>query len=125
MNHVFAAEPNAESKPDEQFRMRRTAGNPARLLFIEALGQLHPLLRIGASRMQRAQRPRKLTHLQKKLGRKITQPILRNLALCDPMPNGMAPKGPPLMNHRKNLAHKAVIRRHGETSCRESTRGAG
>jgi hypothetical protein len=29
------------------------------------------------------------------------------------------------MNHRKNLAHKAVIRRHDETSCRESTRGGG
>src|ERR1700689_5048264 len=70
MNHVFAAEPNAESKPYEQLRMRRTAGNLARLFFVEALGKLHPFIRIGASRMQRAQRPRKLTHLQKKLGRK-------------------------------------------------------
>src|SRR5277367_5082192 len=91
MNHVFAAEPDAESKPHEQLGMRRTAGNPARLLFVEALSQLDPFLRVGASRMQRAQRPRKLTHLQKKLGRKTAQPILRNFALCDSMPNGMAP----------------------------------
>src|SRR5277367_895651 len=66
VNHVFAAEPKAESKADEQLGMRRTAGNPARLLFVEALSQLDPFLRVGASRMQRAQRPRKLTHLQKK-----------------------------------------------------------
>jgi hypothetical protein len=75
--------------------------------------------------MQRAQSPRKLAHLQKKLGRKITQPILRNFAFSDSMPNRMAPKRASLVDHRKNLAHKAVIRRHDETSCRESTRGGG
>src|SRR5580692_11202869 len=119
MNQVFAAKPKTESKPDEQLRMRRTAGNLARLLFVEAFGKLHAFLSIGASRMQRAQSPRKLAHLQKKLGRKITQPILRNFAFSDSMPNRMAPKRASLVDHRKNLAHKAVIRRHDETSCRE------
>src|SRR5208282_5610770 len=113
VDHVLAAEPKAKSEPDEQFRMRRAAGNLPGLLFIKALCQLHPLLGVDASRMQRAQRPRKFTHLQKKLRREVAESGLRDLTVCYSMPDRMATERAPLFHHRENLAHEAVIRSHG------------
>src|ERR1700723_1570238 len=65
VNHVLAAHPEPKSEPNKQFRMWRAAGNLAGLLFVQALGELNALLGVEASRMQRAQRPREFTHLQK------------------------------------------------------------
>src|SRR5208337_866300 len=89
VNHVVAAKPEPESEADEQFRMRRAAGNLAGLLFIQALRELHALLRVEASRMQRAQRAREFTHLQKELGCEYTQPSLRDFSVGDSMPKRM------------------------------------
>src|ERR1700685_2964579 len=113
MDHVVAAQPNAKSQPDEQFRMRCAAGNPAGLLFVQALRELHPLLRVDASRMQRAQRPREFAHLQKELSREAAQSRLRDIALVNTMANRMTPERTPLFHHRENFAHEAVIRSHG------------
>src|SRR5579862_1817930 len=113
MDHILAAQSNAETKPDKQFRMRRATRNFPGLLFVQALGQLHPLFGIDASRMQRAQRTRKFTHLQKELCRKVAQSSLRHLPLRDSMPNRMTSERAPLFHHRENFAYEAVIRSHG------------
>src|SRR5271154_2019306 len=117
MDHILAAQAQPQSEPDEQFRMRRAAGNHPGLFFIEALRQLHPLLGIEASRMQCAERSRKLPHLQKELCREVAHPGLRYFPVGDSMPNRMAPERPPLFHHRKYLAHESVTHRsHLETS---------
>src|ERR1700687_5310169 len=83
VDHVLAAHPESESEPDEELWMRGAAGNFSGLLFVEALRELHALLGVEASRVQRAQRARELTHLQKELSREDVQSRLRDFAVAN------------------------------------------
>src|SRR5208282_805666 len=120
MDQVVAAKAKSESETDEQFGMRRAAGNLAGLLFVQALRELHALLGVEASRMQRTQRTREFTHLQEELSREGAQSGLRGFSIGNSMPNRMASERAPLFDHRENLAHESVTH-----CCHRATSHAG
>src|SRR5260370_20201708 len=103
MDHVLAAHPESESEPDEELGMWRAAGNFSGLLFVETLREFHAFLGVEASRMQRTQRTRELTHLEEELSRKDAESRLRNFAVANLYPERMTSLGAPLFDLPENL----------------------
>ena len=74
------------------------ARDPAGLFLVDALGELDPLVRIGAARVQPAHRARELAHLQEELDREALQPGAVDAALGDPVPERMTAEAAPRLD---------------------------
>jgi hypothetical protein len=84
------------AKEQEQLRMREVAArDPPGLFLVDALGELDPLLGIGAARVEAAHRARELAHLQEEFEREALQAGAVDAALGDPVPERVAAEAAP------------------------------
>src|SRR5262249_51748158 len=95
-HHLRAREANGLAEPDEDLRVGLVAaGQPSRLLLVDALRELHALLGERTVGVHRAHGAGKLTHLQEELDSEDLQLFLAQLAVGQLEPEWMATEGPP------------------------------
>src|SRR5262249_45153138 len=84
------------------------AGQPPRLLLVEALRELDALLRERAVGVHRAHAPGKLTHLQEELHGEHLQLFPAQLAVGELEPERVATEGSPGFDAREQIADKVL-----------------
>src|SRR5262249_2062182 len=92
------------------------AGDAAGLLLVEALGQLHALMDVGAGRVKRAHGTRELPHLEEELHGEGAEGRARELPVGDAAPERVAAERAPCVDHRPELLDEPAAGRHGRTS---------
>src|SRR5581483_3705697 len=115
------------AEADEELRVRQVApGQATGLLLVDALRELHPLLRKRTVRVHRAHGARELAHLQEELHGERLELIAAQLAVGEREPERVAAEGPARLDARdqianelcrgQNLAHELL--RRGSLPCR-------
>src|SRR5581483_2166704 len=120
---LLSAHPEAGAEAEKEFGMRGASGDFSGFLLVKAFGKLEPLGRIGASRVQSADRAGEFADLQEELRREGFHRLTGQGALANPDPEGMAAEGAPLLHHRKQIANESIVGTHSRPHARAFARG--